>query len=700
MLAVVAVILDHLLAWPSGGFVGVDVFFVISGFLITGILIREHERDNHISFVGFYRRRIKRIIPAATVVLILTVLAAWAWFNSARYVQTFWDAVYAFFFSANWHFAAAGTDYFQATGPVSPLQHFWSLSVEEQFYFVWPWLMLGVLALAGLRRGFTRRRTLTGAVMAVIVVVTFTWAMFETTSNPTVAYFSTFTRAWELGFGALLAIASPWWSRIPSLLRPIMGWIGLLAILGSYFVINDSLPFPAPWAALPVVATGLVIVAGTGGEQRALWPLTNPVSFYIGNISYSLYLWHFPIIIFAGVLLAEGSPLYYVIIVTLIVGLSIASYQLVEMPLQKIPLLDSFTRFGNKRQRRRARRDAWRQWRADWGPSYKWGGSALIAAVSLGVMAVALVPPSTPNAPPIAVPQASETAAATAAAEDTTGPATTELQAQIATAVQQTTWPELDPTMDAVLSGPQVPPDIAPCGDVDTPAIEDCTWGPETATKTAVLVGDSTSLAYTQAFIGMANASGDWRIETRAMFGCPFVDIEIANNVPEVVANCASHNAESIAFINETAPDLVVVTDTYETRTNNQTQQDVTSAEWKTGLGSLVSQIAPNVGHVTFLAPPPSSANVQSCYSNVSSPQDCMTTVKQSWTAAGAAESALATEIGATWVDTRRLFCAESYCPAFVGSTPVKVDLVHITSAYADKVAPAMRETFQELGYF
>jgi peptidoglycan/LPS O-acetylase OafA/YrhL len=185
--AVVAVILDHLVAWPSGGFVGVDVFFVISGFLITGLLLREHERTGTISFRGFYRRRVKRILPASILVLLVTVVVSRLLFNSSRFVQTALDAASAFLFVGNWRFAATGTDYFQSTAAPSPVQHFWSLAVEEQFYLVWPWLMLLVFALVGRRARGDRRRAhlVAGGVMALITVASFAWAVHESTSTPT-----------------------------------------------------------------------------------------------------------------------------------------------------------------------------------------------------------------------------------------------------------------------------------------------------------------------------------------------------------------------------------------------------------------------------------------------------------------------------------------------------------------------------------
>lgn len=226
--AVIAVIFDHLLHWPSGGFVGVDVFFVISGFLITGLLLREHDRTGRISFASFYKRRIRRIMPAAITVLVVTVAATFLVFNAGRAQQSAIDALWSLLFSANWRFAAAGTDYFQASGPVSPFQHFWSLAVEEQFYFVWPALMALIFWAASQSSiSSTKVRQTVGLTMLGIVAASFAWAMSESISNPTIAYFSTFSRAWELGVGALLAVIAPLLTRLPSALRPVLGWAGL-----------------------------------------------------------------------------------------------------------------------------------------------------------------------------------------------------------------------------------------------------------------------------------------------------------------------------------------------------------------------------------------------------------------------------------------------------------------------------------------
>lgn len=332
--AVVAVILAHITGWPTGGFIGVDVFFVISGFLITGLLLREHEKTGRISFADFYKRRVKRILPASILVLGVTTLAAVALLPKTRSDSTIVDAVWSLFFVGNWRFASSGTDYFQEGVPASPLQHFWSLAVEEQFYFVWPWLMLGIFFLtARLGRHATGRLTV-GLVMAGICIASFAWAMWETTNNPTVAYFSTLSRTWELGIGALIAVAAPMFVRIPAGLRTLLAWAGLTGLLAAVLVITPESVFPAPWALLPVLSTALIIAAGTGGAAKHLYPLTNRVSGYIGDISYSLYLWHWPVAILLVAVLESGTLLFYVYAITLSIALSVASYHFVEDPLR------------------------------------------------------------------------------------------------------------------------------------------------------------------------------------------------------------------------------------------------------------------------------------------------------------------------------------------------------------------------------
>jgi peptidoglycan/LPS O-acetylase OafA/YrhL len=336
-IAVLAVLADHLAGWPKGSFVGVDIFFVISGYLITGILVREFETRQTISFLGFYARRIKRILPAGLFVIGVTVCATRVLAGIDRYHFTAADAIAAVEFRANWHFAQTGVNYFNQSLPPSPLQHYWSLSVEEQFYFVWPWLLLGLL-LAGRRLRWWRHehtRLVAGIAIAVISGASLAWAFAETASNPTAAYFSTFDRAWELGLGALISIAGPRIGRADPRLRRAVTLVGLLGILISLLVVPSSSGFPAPWALLPTLCTAAVLATGAGLTGRSLLPLTNPVSQYLGNLSYSLYLWHFPVVVLIVTVVPRYSAAYWLAGLALIFGLSAASFHLLEQPARR-----------------------------------------------------------------------------------------------------------------------------------------------------------------------------------------------------------------------------------------------------------------------------------------------------------------------------------------------------------------------------
>jgi peptidoglycan/LPS O-acetylase OafA/YrhL len=336
-IAVLAVVANHLAGWPTGSFVGVDVFFVISGYLITGILVREFETRRTISLPGFYVRRIKRILPAGLFVIGATVCATRVLAGIDRYHFVAKDAIAAVLFTANWHFAATGVNYFNQSLPPSPLQHYWSLSVEEQFYFVWPWLMLGLLMIGRRLRLWRHEHTrvVAGVAIAVISGASLAWAFAETAPNPTAAYFSTFVRAWELGLGALVAIAAQSIARCDARLRRVVVWAGLLGLLGSLFVVPSTSGFPAPWALLPTVSTAAVLGAGAGLSGRSLLPLTNPVSQYVGKLSYSLYLWHFPVVVLIVTVVPQYSLAYWVVGLALIFGLAAASFHLLEDPARR-----------------------------------------------------------------------------------------------------------------------------------------------------------------------------------------------------------------------------------------------------------------------------------------------------------------------------------------------------------------------------
>ena len=291
--AVILVIFFHSqIGFFSGGFVGVDVFFVLSGFLITGLLLKEHETRGKISILGFYARRTRRILPAAMFVIVLTVAGSYFIQNFLTFTNVAADGRWAALFAANFHFAIQGTNYFNQGNPVSPLQHYWSLAVEEQFYLVWPLLVL--LAGVVFRPKYIRFSVL--GVATVGVGASFIWCVWQTNVEPTWAYFSPFTRAWELGVGAMLAALVPVLRRIPPAIGIALAWAGLAAIVIGAIVYNSSTAYPGWAALLPVLGAGAVVVGGASGPGAGHLLAWRPVR-SVGRVSYGWYLLHYPFMI-------------------------------------------------------------------------------------------------------------------------------------------------------------------------------------------------------------------------------------------------------------------------------------------------------------------------------------------------------------------------------------------------------------------
>ncbi|HUA94951.1 MAG TPA: acyltransferase, partial [Acidimicrobiales bacterium] len=331
--AVMAVVLFHSgLSAVPGGYIGVDVFFVISGFVITGVLLRERSTTNGTSLLAFYGRRCRRIIPAATLVIVVTVLLAYEFGGFGIGSEAATDGRWAAVFLSNFHFASNGTNYLASQQAPSPLQNFWSLSVEEQFYLVYPMLFL---ILAGLRGLSLRARLALGLV--VVVGASFAFSVLDTAHDPTGAYFSPFTRAWELGLGALVAVGTPALLRVPARLGAVASWAGLGCIVISAIAFDARTAYPGSAVAIPVVGAALVIAGGMPAHPMGAELVLGRAPFRgLGRISYSLYLWHWPILIVAAD--AAGTRSLPVldnlgwILVAVVVA--IASYLLVENPIR------------------------------------------------------------------------------------------------------------------------------------------------------------------------------------------------------------------------------------------------------------------------------------------------------------------------------------------------------------------------------
>lgn len=346
-LAVILVILFHLgYEWIPGGFVGVDVFFVLSGYLITGLLVDELARDGRIDLAHFYARRMRRLLPAAVLVLAVVIAGTVGLLDRVDRAAIGRDATYSALYGANWHFGLAQGDYFAPGDVPSPLVHFWSLAVEEQFYVVWPALLLGAWAFTG-RRGHGARAI--DVLLGAVLVLTAVSAVLSVLVEPgPLTYYGTHTRAYQLLAGAALAIAARRWIVRPPgaatggiRLRATGAALSLtacaaLAVLAHE--IPDAQDYPG-FAALGVTCASVALIAAL--DLMGRHPLQRvagarlPAA--IGRLSYSLYLWHWPTIVFLP-LVADRHDVALLgekpVLITAMTILALISYRLWEQPIR------------------------------------------------------------------------------------------------------------------------------------------------------------------------------------------------------------------------------------------------------------------------------------------------------------------------------------------------------------------------------
>ncbi|WP_260762610.1 acyltransferase [Mycobacterium sp. SMC-4] len=332
--AVLAVFGFHLWGWPRGGFIGIDVFLVVAGFFAAHVLLTTAAAEGAPFLKRFYADRARRIIPAASLVLMITLAASVYLFPPARADQVGLDAAFAFLFLANWHFAGQAVATSAATESVSPLLHFWPLSIEEQFLIVLPLVIL-IITVVAVRSQWRDQRfaVATAVVVGAVTAASLGWAFYQTATSPHWAYFGTFARLWELGAGALLATAVGALSQIPDRIRPVLSWMGVGVLAASAVLLVDVTAFPAPGALLPVAGTLLIIAAGVGREPVFQPALRNRAFLYVGDISYSLYLVHWPVIVLLAAVMSAG--VYYdAAVLALAFGLAIALHHFVDTPIR------------------------------------------------------------------------------------------------------------------------------------------------------------------------------------------------------------------------------------------------------------------------------------------------------------------------------------------------------------------------------
>lgn len=691
-IAVALVVLDHTWTFPRGGYVGVDVFFVISGYLITGQLVQQYDRTGTISFSSFYARRLRRIFPVATVVAIVTVFFGISLWFLPLAGQTALDGLSAVLWVSNWHFAAAGVDYLQASGPVSPFQHYWSLSVEEQFYLAWPWLMLGIIGLSCSRwaRTDSSRSVILG--IGAIGVVSFVWSILGTAVRPTIAYFDTFGRAWEFAIGALIAVGA---SNFPSVSwqrwRHFVPIIGILVILVSAACFDSNTTFPGPWAVVPVGGAALVIWGGSGDVVRTNRLLTaRPVRF-VGRISYSLYLWHFPVIVFGAVLLPGQSLIDRLVLVVAMGALSVASYHLIEIP---------------------ARRSAWLSWLERIESGTKRSGKRLSWAIALGsVGSVALLGLSQVVGPPNARDWSELSRAIDGHAPigaTLVFSSDTQLTDTIARAVPgREAGDGTVPDIDAAGTDQQAPAmnTISGCRNstqVSLPML--CETGPRDGGRQAFLIGDSVALSWVPT-VTSAIAPRGWHLTSLGYADCSPYQIDTVPRTGSLSFTESCRRAKSVMTQKavDSRSDVVFVSSSIAGPLMASGYADEGKL-WQEAVGKTIDSLSAGGARVVLISAPPSGGDMRNCGNRLERLDRCGGWLDTQWTTRTAGEMAAvqsARDRGrrVDYVSARSWLCgSDGYCPPVIGPYIVRTDVVHLTNAFAESLGGVLAARLDAAG--
>lgn len=290
-LAVILVILAHAsVPGFEGGYIGVDIFFVISGFVITSLLLRQPRRQVRQNLAYFYARRIRRIVPAATLALVSTIVAAYFLLGTNFVPQLLGDVRWASLFSANFRLISTGSNYFIPGVAPSLVTHYWSLAVEEQFYLFFPLVVFSLTWLTPLRH----RATSLGAFLVAAICASAWYSWHLTPIKPTVAYYSPFTRFWEIALGALVAVLPAAWARRTPRVNAVLSVVALVALALAVWRLNVTSVYPGVLAWWPCATTAVLLWTGQASARGAAasWLSFRPLR-YVGDISYSLYLWHY-----------------------------------------------------------------------------------------------------------------------------------------------------------------------------------------------------------------------------------------------------------------------------------------------------------------------------------------------------------------------------------------------------------------------
>jgi peptidoglycan/LPS O-acetylase OafA/YrhL len=643
------------LPFLDGGFVGVDVFFVISGYLITGLLLREITTTGTVDLARFWARRAKRLLPATAVVLMAVAIGTIAFLPMTRWGSIARDIAVSAIYGINWRLAGASVDYLQTEEAASPVQHFWSLAVEEQFYVIWPLLMLG-LVIAHKRFAWPLTRTL-GVGIALVAIPSLAWSIHLTSVAAGPAYFVSTTRAWELAVGAAVAIGAHRLDRVSDRIAHVLTIAGLAAIAFATFTFNSSTAFPGYAALLPTLGAAAVIVGGARGHRVSALLSVKPMR-EVGALSYSLYLWHWPALVIAGSIWGDPAGELSAVQGTAVVIASAVpawlTYKFVEHPIHHAPVL------------------AGAPWRA-------LTTGAACTAVALG--AALMVANSLPNFAP------RELAAVHGAGVLSDRPAS-DPDGKVVDRVDNMVPSPLDVTKERAYLNGRV------ClVNMTSTKRDSCTYGPADATLTIAVVGDSKMHQWLPALERIADAQG-WRLVTFLKSACPLATRTIERQDREF-KECTAYNKWRLQTLMERDDIDVILTSQRATATfikkgdvNDRRSEMVRDL---TGLWRDLEGQGKDV--VVLLDNPSPASNVVECVAKHHRELSrCAFDRRDGSSRSGAAAQVPAANSldAVDVIDMADWICPGRQCPAVIGNVLIYREGSHLTSTYVKSLTPRL----------
>lgn len=675
--AVLAVLLFHAgVPWLGGGYVGVDVFFVVSGYLITGILLRERSESGRVSLAGFWSRRARRILPMSALVAVATLVASWIWLEPTRVRDAATDAIGVATFSANLLFADRGADYLQSAMPPSPFQHYWSLAVEEQFYVVWP-LLVVLVCLGAAGTPAVRRRI--GLLAAAVTVASFTACMVLMESSQPWAFFAPHTRAFELSLGALVAAVPAVVGARDRVVSAVVAWAGLTVVVASAVMFDETTRFPGPWAIVPVAATALLLRGGDATRWSPVAILRIAPLQWLGSRSYSAYLWHWPVLIVGAAALGRDLTVTEGLLFTAgSLVLSELSWRWPEETVRRATVLR--------------------------GARAAMFAAALVSLVAGAGVLVRNNPPTVPTAGEADAPVLTGTSTSTTVAGTSTLPPiptttvptpptlpgpSAPIEAVVAAAATTGLPSNLEPNLDNVRNDmPRIYSNGCHAG-FGTTVPKRCVVGDENSDVVVGVYGDSHAAQWFPMFEKIA-IKRKWKLIYYTKRGCPPAEIEVYSSVLGKVYRECGPWRENVLRRMESDGVKVVFVAHFDRLLSAATKIPPWQKEWRAGLrGTLDELESRGIVPVLMEDTPWPGQDVPTCLSrNFASVDECSQPVTQAYRDDMREVRADFQSGGDNVLWVRQWFCTDTVCPNIAGNIMMYRDDNHITVTYASLIAP------------